>query len=66
VTLRSLLRKLLRATEPDTEVAAELSSRAVFPISDYLRHEYERRGVVIEDQPDTFKQPPVDWDRLPP
>jgi len=51
------LRKLLRSTEPDTECAAELSSRAVFPISDHLRSEYQRRGILVESQPDSFKKP---------
>ena len=65
MTLRALLRKLLRSTEPDTEFATELSSRAVFPIGEQIKREWGKRGILVEDNPDTFRKP-VDYDQLGP
>lgn len=42
------------------EIAVELNTRAHFPMSDDLRKKYVAKGILIEDQPDTFVRPMFD------
>jgi hypothetical protein len=69
--LRRWLAKLIRIDSPEHFVS--LSSRAEFPEDELLARRIkaarECLGTVdprpvrfVEDQPTTFKQPPIDWD----
>ena len=69
MNLRALIRRWLYV-EHDDEIT-KLNTLAVFPADPDLERRIQaaREGLMvaeprklIEDQPTTFKQPPIDWD----